>query len=394
MADDLVAPTPTPTVAPAPPPYEAQLTQVKVPIADAADAFSVPDASGRFPIIVLTGERSRIRNDFVVAGIGLLAIGIVFNMGIAARGGLIAAAVALIFLGVVRSFIIRVPEGAQALALRGGRFERVLAAGNHILPPWIAVTHVVTKREIPFTTAVTQVPTQDGVRIDVALLITFSIDAADRFVFAISAPDFDLVCSAASQHALRQLVRGIGSDAVLDLAGAESDALREVLGDALDDYGVKVHKVVVVSVRPPGDYMASLEARRLATVQQAEETERHALERRRQADRIDLERQRAEEQRKLIEIEAANESLRLERLQERLAAFPHAARWDFDGQRLDVARAIASNERALLAIGDPGKLTDAMLVADRGADLPVPEPKPRPAPASGTARARRGASGR
>jgi regulator of protease activity HflC (stomatin/prohibitin superfamily) len=394
MADELVAQTPTPTVAPAPPPYEAQLTQVKVPIADAADAFSVPDASGRFPIIVLTGERSRIRNDFVIAGIGLLAVGIVFNMGIAARGGLIAAAVALMFLGVVRSFIIRVPEGAQALALRGGRFERVLAAGNHVLPPWIAVTHVVTKREIPFTTAVTQVPTQDGVRIDVALLITFSIDAADRFVFAISAPDFDLVCSAASQDALRQLVRGIGSDAVLDLAGAESDALREVLGEALDDYGVKVHKVVVVSVRPPGDYMASLEARRLATVQQAEQTERHALERRRQADRIDLERQRAEEQRELIEIEATNESLRLERLQERLADYPHAARWDFDGQRLEVARALASNERALLAIGDPGKLTDAMLVADRGGDLPLPEPKPRATPASGTTRSRRGSNAR
>ncbi|HEX5039698.1 MAG TPA: SPFH domain-containing protein [Candidatus Limnocylindria bacterium] len=377
-----------------PPPYESQLTQVKVPIADAADAFSIPDASGRFPIVVLTGERSRIRNDFVVVGIGLLAIGIIVNMGIAARGGLIVAAAAVIFLGVVRSFIIRVPEGAQALTLRAGRFDRVLAAGNHVLPPWIAVTHVVTKREIPFTTSVTQVPTGDGVRIDVGLLITFSIDAADRFVFAISAPDFDLVCSAASQDALRQLVRGIASEAVLDLAGAESDALRDVLGRALDDYGVKVHKVVIVSVHPPNDYMASLEARRLATVQQAEQAERHALERRRQADRIDLERQRAEEERKLIEIEAANESLRLERLQERLAAYPQAARWDFDGQRLDIARALAGNERALLAVGDPAKLTEAMLVADRGADLPMPAPKAGAAPARGTPRGRRGTNAR
>lgn len=385
MADELAPAAPAAPIPVAAPVPEAQLTQVKVPIADAADAFSVPDEAGRFPIIVLTGERSRIRNDFVIAGVLLLVVAVIFNLGFAARGGLIALAVGAIFLGVIRSFIVRVPEGAQALTLRRGRFDRALPAGNHVLPPWVAVTHVVTKREIPFVASVTQVPTADGVRIDVGLLITFSIDAAERFVFSISAPDFDLVCNAAARDALRQLVRGIGSDNVLDLAGAESDALRTALDSALDDYGVAVHKVVLVSVRPPAEYMASLEARRLAVVQQAEQAERHALERRRQADRIDLERHRAEEERNLIEIEAANQQLKLERLQARLAAFPEAARWDFDGERLEVARALASNERAMLAVGDPAKLMEGLLIADRGADLPIPAaPKPRAAPRRGT----------
>ena len=93
------------------------------------------------------------------------------------------AGVIFVVLGVFQSFVVRIPEGAQALALRRGRFERTLPAGVHILPPWIAVTHVVTKREIPFAAPGHQVPTADGVRVDIDLLITFSIEAADRFVF-------------------------------------------------------------------------------------------------------------------------------------------------------------------------------------------------------------------
>jgi hypothetical protein len=150
-----------------------------------------------------------------------------------------------------------------------------------------------------------------------------------------------------------------------------------------------VHKVVIMAVRPPADYMASLEARRLAEVQQAEQAELHILKRRRQADRIDLKRHAIEEQRKLIELEAGNEELRLERLQARIAAYPEAARWDVDSQRLDVARALAGNERALLSVGDPGRLMEAYLGAEVRDDVAATPPRPNPAPAQRPATRRR-----
>ncbi len=335
-------------------------------MADAAGAFAVPDATGRFPIVVLTGQRSRIRNEFVAAGVALLAIGAVFELNIVARSGLIAVGVAAIVLGVFQSFVVRVPEGAQALTLRRGRFDKVIPAGTHIMPPWIGVTHVVTTRDIPFAAAASQVPTADGVRVDLDVLITFSIAEAQKFVFAISTPDFDLVCQATAQDALRRLAREVTSEDVLDMAGEESQALRKAVGESLVDYGVEVNKVVVVAVRPPADYMASLEARRLAEVQQAEQAQRHSLNLQRQADKNDLRRRNAEEQRKLLEIRAANESFRLEMLEARISAFPRGARWDVDTQRLEVAKALAGNERALLAFGNASNLTDALIVADRG----------------------------
>jgi regulator of protease activity HflC (stomatin/prohibitin superfamily) len=402
MAEPVPAPAaPAPTSPPdAPPPasYDVQLTQVRVPISDAADAFSIPDAEGRFPIVVLTGERSRIRNEFVAAGVIVIIISFFFELNLALRGGLAGVGVLLLFLGVFQSFRVMVPEGSQALTLRRGRFDKAIPAGMHFLPPWVGVTHVVTKREIPFLAPGRQVPTADGVRVDIDLLLTFVIEAADRFVFSISAPDFDMVCTAASQDALRQLVRGIVSSEMLDLAGKESDELRAAIGDGLDAYGVSVQKVVIMAVRPPGDYMASLEARRLAEVQLAEQAERHKLKQRRLADRIDLERQAVEERKRLIELEAANETLRLEQLQARLAAYPEAARWDVESQRLDVARALAGNERALLSVGDPARLMEAFVgaeiredvarVADRAAasspagDTRRP-PRRRPTPSAG-----------
>jgi regulator of protease activity HflC (stomatin/prohibitin superfamily) len=342
-----------------------QLTQVKVPISDAGDALATPDASGRFPIVVLTGGRSRIRNEFVVAGVAMLAIGFFAPLDFAVQGVLVGLGGVVLVIGAFLSFIVRVPEGAQALLLRRGRFHRILPAGSHVLPPWIGVSHVVTKREIPFVATGYAVPTSDDVRVDVQVLLTFTIDAADRFVYAISAPDFDVVCAAASQEALRRLVRSIGSDHVLDLAGTESEALRDAIGADLASYGVTVHAVVLTSIVPPAAYMASLEATRLAVVQRAEDTERHTLERRKQANRLELERDHAEGRRKLLEIDAANEAYRLEQIEARIAAYPAAAKWDFDTQRMDVARALAGNDRALLAVGDPAKLTEALLVSGR-----------------------------
>ena len=342
---------------------EPQLTQARVPIAEAADAFAVPDESGRFPIVVVTGERSRIRNELVIAGLALLAAVFILQVNIVLQGGLVVAGVALIVLGTLRAFIVRVPEGAQALALRRGRYDRTLPAGVHYLPPWIAVSHVVTTREIPFLSSGLAVPTADDVRVDVNVLITFTIEAADRFVFAISAPDFDTVCMAASQDAIRRLIRGIGSERVLDLAGSESEALRRAIGESLASYGVAVDRVVVTSIAPPAAYMQSLEARRLAGVQRAELAERHTLDRRRQADRLELERGEVEGRRRLLELEAENEAFRLKQAEARIAAYPRAAQWDFDAQRIEVARALAANDRALLAVGDPARLTEALLVA-------------------------------
>ena len=348
-----------------------QLTQARVDLEDAGEAFTVPDASGRLPIVLLPKQPFRIRNEFVIAGAIAIVVGFVLDLSLQVRGGLIGVGALLVFLGVFQSFMVAVPEGARALLLKSGRYWRTVGAGRHVVPPWIVVSHVVTVREIPFNALVAETPTVDDVRVDIEVLMTFTISAPEKFVFAISAPDFDQVCQAAAQDAIRLLVRSKSSDEILDLTADDADLLRTRIGSAIAAYGVDIQRVVITHVLPPRPFMASRESRKLAAVQRDEQTDRHALEERLLADREALERQRITAQRERIELESANEDLRLQHLQARLIAYPQAARRDLDDQRLAVARALAGNSRAMVQVGSGGDVADALIVrslADETAD--------------------------
>ena len=358
---------PVTTDAPPPEPLPAQpvalqLTQARVPLDEAGEAFTVADPSGRLPIVVLPSQPFRIRNGFVIAGVVAIVVALVFDTDIVVRGGLIGVGAIAIFLGLFQSFIVPVPEGARALLLRGGRYHRTLGAGRHIVPPWIVVSHVVTMREIPFDALAGAVSTADNVRVDVDVLFTFTIDAPERFVFAISAPDFDQVCQASALDAIRTLVRGKRAGEILDLSAGDTTTLRTVIGEALAPYGVVVQRVVIIHVQPPLEFMASLESRRLASVRLDEQTEQHALEERLLSDRESLGRQRVAHQRERIELEAANEALRLQHLESRLRAYPNAARRDIEEQRIEVARSLAGNTRAMVQVGGNGDVADALIM--------------------------------
>ena len=53
-----------------------QVTQVRVPLDEAAYAFTVRDDSGRIPVVVVPSRPNRIRNDSVALGALILAAAI------------------------------------------------------------------------------------------------------------------------------------------------------------------------------------------------------------------------------------------------------------------------------------------------------------------------------
>jgi regulator of protease activity HflC (stomatin/prohibitin superfamily) len=354
-----------------------QLTQVRVALEDAAEALSTPDAAGRLPIVVLPQHALRIRNELVIAGLVAAVIGALLDLTLPLRTGLLALAVVLVILGVFQSFRVPVPEGTQAVLLRGGRFQRTLGPGNHWVPPWIIVSHIVTSRETPFDAPASSIPSRDNVRTNVDILMTFSIAAPEKFVFTISAPDFDQVCQATCQENVRLLVRDKDSDDVPDMGAADTERLRAGIGTTLDAYGVEVVRVVLTHVTPPMEFIASRESRRLATIQRAEEQEHHALALLRQTDREELDRQRISARREAIELEAANEVARLERLESRIREYPNALKWDVESQRLEVARALAANTRAMVQVGPGGDVAASLLMhtlPDDGTPPPAAAP--------------------
>src|SRR6266480_4566637 len=353
-------------------PDYTQLTSVRVPLDQAADAFVSPDASGRTPIVVLTRRQNRISNGSLLIAVLILAGGILWSV-LAGNFLLISAAIplSLVFfvLAIFRSFLVRIPEGAYGLLQQRGKYLRTIESGTQILPPWIVVSHLVTRRIIPFDVPVQEAPTQNNVRSTVQALVTFTISDPYRFVYSVSASDFDQVFQAACQNTMGAMVRQISSDEVNNLTRQDTAELREVLSNASEPYGVKIMKVNIIYAQPPADFVRSQEARQLAMLQQVEQAEQQALTQRKQTDgetlarqaaiaRVGRERdelqvqvQKAEIRRRVVELEAQAEELRLAKLQERLQKYRQAAEWEWAGEQLGVARGLASNTHAVVQMG-------------------------------------------
>lgn len=375
-----------------------QLIQVQVPLDQAADAFATRDASGRIPIVVVPKQLLRVRNELVAAGIIVL-------IAAAVAGALldnpslfplsIPVALILIAIGVYRSFIVRIPEGVNGLLMRGGRYLKTIGSGTHVIPPWILVSHLVTRREIPFDVPVVEAPTKDNVRATIDTLVTFTIGDPYRFVYSISADDFDQVFQATCQDEMRALVRQIDSEQVMDISQRDLSEFQETLNADVQPYGINISRITIPFAQPPAEFMRSLETVKLAAVQRIEQAEQQALAKQRQADaealmrqqviaRIERERdelqllvQQAETRRQVVELEAEAEALRLAKMEERLKAFPLAAQYDWESTQLEVARALAGNTRAVVQIGDASDISRAFVLSDL-MRFPPPEESTEP----------------
>ncbi len=363
----------------------SQLAQVRAAIEEATEVFGRKDASGRTPIVVIPKRQNRIRWGLIILGV-LILVGGTTAAGATDNGGLgilaVVLAVLFVLFGALRAFYIQVPEGVNALLARGGKHISTVGAGLHFIPPWVVVSHLITRREIPYDAPVKEAPTKDNVRAAIDTSITFMVTDPYRFVYGISASGFDQVFQAACQDALRSMVRLVTSDQVNDLARQETAGLRTALGTDVEQYGVTITKINITDARPPAEFLRSQEARQLAVLQRAEQSEQQALAQRRQADqealgrqqviaRVEREReelqiqvQQAEARRRIAELDAEAELLRLQRVEEGLRNNPLAAQRELQLGQLEVARALAGNSRAVLQVGGADDLVRAFVMRE------------------------------
>ncbi|MFM8320238.1 MAG: SPFH domain-containing protein [Chloroflexota bacterium] len=363
----------------------SQLYQARVPLDEAGDAFNTRDASGRIPIVVIPKRLSRIQGEVVITA------GLVFAAGLLAQYWTtqwmwvtfsLPIAIILLILGVYRSFIVRIPEGVNALLTRGGRYYRTIGSGSYILPPWVLISHLVTTRQIPFDIPMSETATCDNVRAAIDMLVAFTIQDAYRFVYSISADDFDEVFMAACQDALRLQVRQVSSEQIVDLNKESARAMVDTIGADVESYGVKIHKVHITYAGPPKEFIASQEAQRLAVLKRKEQAEKQTLALQQQADEAQLARlnvvaevererealqikvQAAALEMRIAELRAGAEALRLKRLEERLKKYPLAAKWEIESAHLDVARSLAGNTRAVVQVGHGSEIARAFVMSD------------------------------
>jgi regulator of protease activity HflC (stomatin/prohibitin superfamily) len=361
-----------------------QITEASAPQVRAAEVLDTRDAYGRVPVVVRIRQRPPLRVELLLIAGALILVALVVPVDTVLRVLLAVAAVAALASSLVTRTFLRIPAGAVGLVMRAGKHDAVLPEGIHRVNPFLVLTHIVTTREVAFDVPVSEVRSADGVAITVDLLLTLGISDPAKLVYSITPSDLDQLAQASTQDAVRTLVRGVDALAALDLGGREADRLRETIDARLAAYGIDVRGAAFTRVTLPSALTASLESRRLAAVQLSEEDEIHALAQRRLADRTSLLAQEAEARRAAVEHEAAAEAVRLQRLEERLAASPAAARYDLEMERIRVAQALATNTRAVVSFGG-GDLVQNLLVGgaastdEPAAPLPASAPAPTPA---------------
>jgi regulator of protease activity HflC (stomatin/prohibitin superfamily) len=363
----------------------AQLSQIRVPLDRAGEVFAGKDASGRTPVILVPVNPHRIQNTFVIAGVIVLVAGFIAGTLLSQWAwpslGSVLGTVLIVF-GVYRSFLVRVPEGTTALLTRAGRYVRTLEAGSQVVPPWFAVSHLVTRREIPYDVPAVEALTKDHVRATVDTLITFTITDPYRFVYSITADDFDEILLAACLDAIRGEVRRLPTEKIADLTRQETTNLREALNAEVEPYGVTIKKINVTDSRPPEEFLGSQESRQLAVFRRTEQTEKQALAQHLQANAESLARQQAIAQverereelqaqvqeaktrKEIARLEAETEELRLSTLEERLQKYPRAAAYEMQRAQLEIGRALAGNTRAVLQIGDADDILRAYVMRE------------------------------
>jgi len=328
-----------------------QLTETDATPLDAADAIERSDSYGRVPVLVRIRRQPPINPVWLLVAIGLAASGLFLPLVAALRAMIIVGAVAALVVGIISRLVIRVPSGSVGLVVKAGRHDRVFAAGNHWVLPFYALSHLVTTREVAFDVPVNEVRSTDGVGVAVDTLLTLRIADPVKFAYSITPSDADQLVQASCQDAVRTLIRGIEAMSALDLGSAQAAGMREVIDPKLAAYGIDVSGVAFTRVTLPAALTDSLEARRLASLQLAEQTETYALDRRKIADQAALIAQEAQSRIAAVEHEATAEALRLAKMEERILANPNAARYDFESAQLRVAEQLAGNSRAVVSLG-------------------------------------------
>ena len=356
------------TAAAAPGPVYIQIVEVTAGPIEAGEAIEQPDEQGRVPVLVRIRRQPPINPIWILFAIGLGASGLFLPLEAFLRAVIIVAAVVAIFVGIASRLFMRVPPGTVGLIAKGGRHAGVIENGIHRVNPVVALTHVVTTRELAFDVPVAAVRSVDGVNVNVDLVLTLGIGDPVKLAYSITTSDLDEFIHATTQEAVRLLIRRMEALNALDLGADEAGFLRTAVDEKLAAYGVDVRNVAFTRVLLPEAITASLEARRLATIQLSEEKENFALEERRLNDRASLIALEQESRRKALELEAMAEGFRLQKLEERLTANPTAARYDLETQRLKVAQQLAGNSRAVVSLGG-NDLVSGLLTAQQAGGI-------------------------
>ena len=183
-------------------------------------------------------------------------------------------ALTIVALGVLSTGVKIVRPYQRGLIERLGRYKTTKEPGFHVIFPFIDTMRLVDMREQVVDVPPQEVITSDNVVVSVDAVVYYEATDPQRLVYNVA--DFFTAITKLAQTNLRNLIGDLELDRALTSRDTINAALREVLDDATDKWGVKVVRVEIQRIDPPGEVVTAMHAQmraerdRRATVTEAD----------------------------------------------------------------------------------------------------------------------------
>jgi regulator of protease activity HflC (stomatin/prohibitin superfamily) len=173
-------------------------------------------------------------------------------------GLIVLAVVALFFLFVAARTIRIIPQARAGLVERLGRYHRTLQPGLTIVVPFIdRVKPLIDLREQVVSFAPQPVITEDNLVVGIDTVIYFTITDPKAATYEVANP-----LQAIEQltvTTLRNVIGGMTLEDTLTSRDHINSQLRVVLDEATGKWGVRINRVEIKSIDPPGTIQEAME---------------------------------------------------------------------------------------------------------------------------------------
>jgi regulator of protease activity HflC (stomatin/prohibitin superfamily) len=166
-------------------------------------------------------------------------------------------AIVLIFFFIFVAAGVRIVRPYQrGIVEQLGKFKEVVDPGLRIIYPLFQSLRTVDMREQVVDVPPQEVITKDNVVVSVDAVIYYEPTDPQRLVYNVA--NFILAVTKLAQTNLRNVVGDLDLDAALTSRDQINLALREILDDATDKWGVRVVRVEIQRIDPPPDVMHAM----------------------------------------------------------------------------------------------------------------------------------------
>ena len=169
---------------------------------------------------------------------------------------IVLGAIALMVLVFLAAAVKIVRPYQRGIVERLGKYKATVEPGLQVIIPFIDSMRIVDMREQVVDVPPQEVITKDNVVVAVDAVVFYEPTDPQRLVYNIA--NFVLAITKLAQTNLRNLIGDLQLDDALTSRDVINTALREILDDATDKWGVRVVRVEIQRIDPPPEVVSAM----------------------------------------------------------------------------------------------------------------------------------------